>query len=347
MVNTFARVFPPIFFGLFFGIFFWLVLLPRIRECKEKRARNRNQSNDTELTVISGSANINRISAADFPSHPVLLRDYHRRPSAARLARRSERLSREAENPFTDPRYHTSSFETLPTTPRNRSIPNFSTPTRQGRHSSPRHDATSTMRTAPSVVFTEHSDPFDLGPDHNMRSSPSFTDYSDRAVSIVSFPDPSYQPAKMSLPDLAKCEPRSAGQAPPLGKKLDEFPLPTSGSAHLHPNAIFTRLATETPPTPPATVTKRKFTDTGAKNPVSQIRQLFDIEKAATMPSLHAAKPSIQASSIYSCDDQGKPWVRRASDIEDEEEADATVASTPCFSRPLPPKPAPGGAEWL
>lgn len=351
MINTFAKVFPPIFFGLFFSVFFWLVLWPKIRQCNEKRARNRNQSTNTKLTTVSGGANINRISAGDFPSHPVLLRDYHRRPSAARLARRSERLSREAENPFTDPRYINSSFESLPATPQNRAILNFSTPTRQGRHSSRNQDASTTMRPVPFVVFDEPTDPFETISAQSNQRSRSNTEYSDRAISIVSLPDPSYQPLTLSLPDLAKSEPRSAGKAPPLGKKLNEFPLPKSGSAHLHPNAIFTKLALEEAPlTPPATVTKPKFTGTGAKNHVSEIRQIFDIKKAATMPSLHGTRTSIQASSIYSCDEEGKPLIRRASEIEEEEEAadaKAVVPSPPCFSRPLPQKSAPGGAKWL
>lgn len=345
MVNTFAKVFAPAFLGLFSIIFFWLVLLPKIRRCREKRACRReythNPLNDTELTTVTGSADITRLSAADFPSHPVALRDYHGRPGAARLARRSGRLSTECQNPFADPPNYSPSFETLPTTPRSRWIPNFSTPTRHSRYQASAQDTSFILRPAPAFSFT---DPLHPVPNQDLRSSPSqaFSDYSERAVSVVAFPDPAYQPTKLSLPDLARCEPRSAGQAPPLGRKLDQFPLPTSGSAHLHPNTVFTQVAADAPPTPPATVTKDYFTGTtGAKTPVSKIRQLFDHEKMAATPSLHAAKPSIAASSMYSRDELG---VRREGE---EKEEEAVVSSPPCFSRLFPQKKAPGGAEWL
>jgi hypothetical protein len=203
---------------------------------------------------------------------------------------------------------------------------------------------------APNITFSEPQDPFNA-PSQELRSSASLTmsDTSARPVSAVSFPERTYQPATLSVSDLAKCPPRSAGQAPPLSKKkLEQFPLPKSGSAHLHPNTLFTQLADELPPSPPATVTKQGayFTGTtGAKTPVAKIRQLFDHEKAEPMPTaLHAAKPSIAASSFYSCDEQGN----RVEEAEEEKEGEEEVALPPSASVvTMPGYPAPGGADWV
>lgn len=193
------------------------------------------------------------------------------------------------------------------------------------------------MRVAPTVTINDPSDPFSpSGQTITLSQSLTFSEDNGRVVSVVSFPEATYQPATISVLDLAKCEPRSAGQAPPFGKKIGEFPLPTSGSAHLHPNAILSNLSGEAPPTPPATVTKGYFTgSTGAKTPVSQIRQLFDHNKANTISSLQVPRHSVAASSFYSCDEQGH---RVAGEEEDEEQV---------VGRQMPQEPAPGGAIWF
>ncbi|ETN45497.1 uncharacterized protein HMPREF1541_09329 [Cyphellophora europaea CBS 101466] len=348
MVNTFTRVFPIVFVVLFFGAFSCLVLVPKLRQCKAcRRIRKRNfdldTSDNTELTTLPVNANINRISARDFPTKPIPFRDHHRRPAAARLARRSERFSSDVQNPFADPPRYRPYYGDPPPTPYSRSIRSLSTPTRAGRHSSPSQNNASMTR-GPSLVITDHSDPFDSASSQNdMRPSQSltFSDHGDRPFSVVSLPDPTYQPTKLSIPDLAKCEPRSAGQAPPLGRKLEQFPMPKSGSAHLHPNAVFTQMGAATPPTPPATVTRPNYANTGAKIKVSEIRQLFDPNKA----SLDVVKPDIRASSIYSRDEEGRPLL--ASDSMEEMQTGEKSKLPRSYSRPLPKGKAPGGAEWL
>jgi hypothetical protein len=345
MVNTFTKVFLPLFVGALLIFVACLVIVPRILAWRRRRAFD----HDTELAkVVSNSANIERFSAAVFPSHPAVARDCQTAPNAATLAHRTHQPARDLQNPFLDPPGQATTFTNLPVTPRRRNFASILTPTRRGR-SATVGDETASLRTAAALSGSDQ-DRLILGNSDETVCPPSgsTTIVADDQISVVSLPEPSYRPPTLTVPELAYCPPREAGRAPPLSRQLNEFPIPRSVSTEkdVHLNQFLTTVAERAdhrtqrmPPTPPDTVRRETGTAaTGARLHVANLRRMFD--QPPGPPQIPLPRVPV-ASSIYSRNTEGEIV---------ELSGDRAPSPPPCFSRPLPrpmPRSAPGAVKWV
>jgi hypothetical protein len=345
MVNTFTKVFIPLFVGALLIFFACLVIVPKILAWRRRRAFD----HDTELAkVVSNSANIDRFSAAVFPSHPAMARDCQTAPGAARLAHRAHQPNRDLQNPFLDPPGQSTTFTNLPSTPRRRNLASLLTPTRRSRRATVGDDTASLQTAAASSGSDQDQSILRVSDEAVCPPSGSTTIVADDQISVVSLPEPSYRPLTLTIPELAYCPPRVAGRAPPLSRNLDQFPVPRSASAEKesHPNQLLSGVAEgaddrrqSMPPTPPDTVRRETAAATpGARLHVATLRRMFD--RPPGPPQIPLPRVPV-ASSIYSRNTEGE--IVELGD-------DSAPSPPPCFSRPLPrpmPQSAPGGVNWV
>lgn len=309
MTNLFTRVFLPIFAAPFILGPLWLFLLG---PCLRRRRRHHGYIDATELTTLAvNNARISRIAPADVPP-PSITRPNLDPPTNAALLRRGDRLAHEQQNPFADPPSRRSRFSFRSFTGIASSA-NFSTPSRKSRFSTPAQDIESLLpsrsvtrsESAQSIISTPdlaycpvrsagRAPP--LGPQLERFPIPKSAS-SNHVHPNKLFQDLSRGTSQQSTPTKASsaARPEPERVSPPMHCHL---PFNSTGSDSFSISPLSSKGEANTTPTLPtlpalkSTVSEAdmpvhheviapKITTTGARTPVSAIRDMFDRKASA------------------------------------------------------------------